>query len=118
PIHDGSLVLINSGTALREGALNSPLVVLANYFFDSLPQDLFGVEDGQLYEITVTGSSEEAEPDLADPELLSRLQYTYGYRAIEDAYYMDAGFEQVLQGYRTQLQAGVVRFPIGALRSC
>ena len=34
-----------------------PLVVIANYVFDSLPQDAFAVKDGEIREFRVTTSA-------------------------------------------------------------
>ena len=35
---------------LSPESVRNPLVLIANYFFDSIPQDAFHVEGGQLYE--------------------------------------------------------------------
>src|SRR5262249_38884230 len=42
------IVLKRSGVALE--AVANPLVVVANYFFDSIPTDAFRVRDGRLFE--------------------------------------------------------------------
>ncbi|MBC6421522.1 MAG: hypothetical protein GDA43_09875 [Hormoscilla sp. SP5CHS1] len=57
--------------------MKNPVVVLANYFFDSIPQDCFYIKDGQLYESLVTLSTPQAEPELDDPALLDRVQISY-----------------------------------------
>lgn len=57
---DKELHLSCSGEVLSAGNLHNPLILIANYTFDSLPQDTFYVKDGDLYEglITVTSKDE------------------------------------------------------------
>src|SRR5262249_55039171 len=43
---DQSLTLIQGGETLAAETLKNPLAVVANYFFDSLPQDAFYLEEG------------------------------------------------------------------------
>ena len=57
---DNELNLSCSGEVLSAGNLHNPLILFANYTFDSLPQDTFYVKNGELYEglITVTSKDE------------------------------------------------------------
>lgn len=54
--HDTELTLRYSGEVLRVGLLHNPLILFANYTFDSLPQDSFYVKNHELFEglISVT----------------------------------------------------------------
>src|SRR6266849_5684764 len=42
------LELLNSGVTMRVEALSNPVVLVANYIFDSIPQDAVTIKDGQL----------------------------------------------------------------------
>ncbi len=54
---DREIQLVRSGEILWAQTVKKPVVVLANYFFDSIPQDCFYIKDGQLYESLVTLST-------------------------------------------------------------
>jgi hypothetical protein len=53
---------IAEGLRRNPGTVRNPLIVLANYFFDSIPQDAFYTEGGRLYEslVTVTSPNQES----------------------------------------------------------
>ena len=59
---DEEIRLRHSGEVLSSGKLKNPLILFANYTFDSLPQDTFYVNKGELFEglITVTSPEENA----------------------------------------------------------
>jgi tetratricopeptide (TPR) repeat protein len=107
--------LWHSGETLSAGTIKNPLVVIANYFFDSIPQDVFYLQDGQLYESLITVSSPREEPDLDDPEILNRVEISYNNRPASTQYYDDPDYNRILQYYRRQLAATYVLFPCAAL---
>lgn len=114
--HDTELALSHSGALLAPGAIANPVAVLANYFFDSLPHDVFYVHDGDLYEGLVTVSTTDTDPDLTDPELISRIELAYDYQPAPANYYDDPAFNRLLDAYRQQLDDTVLTFPNAGLR--
>src|SRR6185503_18970612 len=62
------LQLLNSGATLRAGTVANPVVLIANYIFDSIPQDAVSIKDGQLYANLVTVSASSPELDLKAPD--------------------------------------------------
>lgn len=52
------ITLINSNVTLRAAAVANPMIVVANYVFDSIPHDSFSIRDGELFENLVKVSSE------------------------------------------------------------
>jgi hypothetical protein len=102
--------LLESGTVLRPGAVSAPLVVVANYVFDSLPLDCFVVEGGNLWEylVAVHGPRPEAgrRPELDDLELV------WSRRPIGEAKrYIDPELEAVLRAVTAGAAARRVLFP-------
>ena len=91
----GTCVLQPSGLRLAPGALRAPLVVLANYLFSSLRQDLVALEGGVAQQARVAIFSPQASDADAsqppagqaqaqpDPTLISRMRlvWSYGPRA-------------------------------------
>ena len=79
--------------------------VIANYFFDSIEQDLFRVEEGKLFEGRIALTENEREE--------------YTYHPIENSdYYPDLPeLNEVLDDYRKQLNRSTFLIPIGAIQT-
>lgn len=88
-----------------------PLVVIASYVFDSLPQDAFLVQDDRLFEMLVTAEAKGDKTQLAD------LQLSYRNADVPAGRYADATWNQILEEYRTRLGAATVLFPSEALKT-
>jgi len=112
---DEVLKLIESVDILAPGTVKNPIVVIANYFFDSIPQDAFFVQEGKLQEGLVTVSSYHQEPDLHDPEILSRLEISYDTRPVETDYYENSDWNEILEYYEKRLDDTAFLFPCAAL---
>ncbi|MBP0012627.1 MAG: SAM-dependent methyltransferase [Roseofilum sp. SBFL] len=109
---DVTLSLRHSGEVLSSETIKNPLIVFANYFFDSIPQDLFSIQGGKLYETLLTVTAPEANQDLTDAALLDNLDITYEDAEIDaDRYYENPAFNQILQDYQTYLGDTTLLFP-------
>lgn len=114
---DEEIRLRNSGEILKEGNLKNPLILFANYTFDSLPQDTFYVNKGKLFEglITITSKGEEVDP--SDKSILAGLDYYYTDKQIQgNDYYEDSNFNDILLHYKKHLEDTAFSLPIIALR--
>jgi tetratricopeptide (TPR) repeat protein len=116
--NDQELTLENSGVTLSADTVKNPIVVLANYCFDSFPQDVFLTREGQLHESLITVASRQRESDLAELSLLSRLDLYYNHVAVTTNYYDDPDVDQILADYQQQVPDSAILFPISALRCC
>ncbi|HBL29116.1 MAG TPA: hypothetical protein DD490_19970 [Acidobacteria bacterium] len=112
-----ALHLLHANTRLAPGTLANPALVVANYVFDSIPQDVFRVEDGTLCEALVTLSTDREAPDLGDPDLLPtiRLDASFAPVAGPDVY-GEPALDGLLEDYRDRLAAAHLPFPCAALR--
>jgi hypothetical protein len=90
-----------------------PLVVIANYVFDSLPQDAFAIESGGIHEILMTTSAAE------DREIksLKDLRFSCQNSTIAAQHYPDNAWNGILEQYRTRLATATVLFPASALQT-
>jgi tetratricopeptide (TPR) repeat protein len=113
--NDRELALIHSGETLAPGGVSNPLVILANYVFDGLPQDAFAVQAGQLWESLVSLTSPQEEADLSAPDLLDRVRIAYTHRPLNGAYYDDPDWEDILRDYGARLADTAFLFPCAAL---
>jgi tetratricopeptide (TPR) repeat protein len=113
---DRELKLTESGDVLAPGSVKNPVVVIANYFFDSIPQDAFFIQGGQLCEGLVTLTLYQQETDLNDPEILSRVEISYDRNAVEPDYYENPDWNEILEYYQKRLDDTAFLFPCAALK--
>ena len=115
---DSSVRLVRSGRDLTAADIANPLVVFANYIFDTVTQDVFRIEGGNVHEVRVTTRHAQAEaPDLSNPEVMSQFSLSYEQRpANVDAYYPEAYLRQLLLLYRDRLSDTTIAVPTGSLR--
>jgi hypothetical protein len=102
------IVLKRSGVALE--AVANPLVVVANYFFDSIPTDAFRVRGGKLFEARTR---------------FVRVGDKPGFEGLENeeevveagaAHYGDSLLDGVLAGYARDYAEASVLMPVAAIR--
>ena len=104
--------VFQAGQKVRDEAIG-PLIVIANYVFDSLPQDAFAIENGGIQEILVTTS---AAAGVSNP-YLKDLRFFYQNSAVATKRYADDSWNEILDQYRTRLSAATVLFPGSALQT-
>jgi hypothetical protein len=111
---DRELRLERSGETLA-----GPLVVIANYAFDSTLQDCFRVRAGTLHADLVRAVVPDDGP--SDPSAPGQLQriaaLEHEPQAVHGAYYGDARLDAILESYRRNLGDTVFLLPVGALRA-
>ncbi|GAB4378448.1 MAG: SAM-dependent methyltransferase [Elainellaceae cyanobacterium] len=78
--HDHHLTLQNNRQTLTPQSLQRPLIVIANYFFDSIPQDLYYIHNGQIQDCLVSLSCAQDPNILSPAQLLDHLQLHYHYQ--------------------------------------
>jgi hypothetical protein len=112
---DPTLTLRRSGATLAPGTVKNPLAVLANYYFDSIPQDVFYVCEGEIFQslVTLSTPADEANPD--DPAVIERLELSYEDLPFAGDYYGDAELDGILAAERRHVKKGAVRLPLAGL---
>ena len=90
----------------------NPLILIASYFFDTIPQSLYQVENGKLLEGWVSLETEgEAKPDAAILEkIVCRYSYHHCKPANNELQDYASGFDQALFLYPDQAISVVERF--------
>jgi hypothetical protein len=92
------------------------VVVIANYVFDSIPQDAFHSLGGQLFETLITIAARGEEVDPGDPEMLGRLAIVCDYQPARADYYDVPEWNVILRNYTQRLPDTDFLFPTSALR--
>jgi len=113
---DQTLQLVVSGRTLERTV--NPMAVLANYYFDSIPQDAFYVEHGKLFECLATLTHPDENVDVDDPGILAKVELSYEDRPAAAGFYGDAEFDRILGDNRTLIKKGGLKFPTGGLDVC
>ena len=113
---DEELTLCYSGEVLRKGQLQNPLILFANYTFDSLPQDTFYVNEGEIFEGLITVTSQQEQPDPTDKSILAGLDYYYTDVQLTDSnYYKNSKLNDILSFYKGSLEDTAFSLPNLAL---
>lgn len=110
-VRDTSLTLRHSGEVITTKKPAAAIAVIANYLWDSIPQDYFKVEAGKVLEVQVALQSAVRQPDLADPRVLSQLEPVYSFVPAKKGYYKNTLLDALQEGYRVDFPLAVVPFP-------
>jgi hypothetical protein len=110
---NSSFVNSNSAGSTQPGG---PLVLIANYVFDSLPQDAFVIKNGQILEALVTTTRKPNHNPNSETELKD-LHLSYKNAEVSPNRYPEESWNLVLEQYRTGVPAGTVLFPCAALKA-
>lgn len=115
------LHLLHSSKVIAQDHLVNPLVVIGNYFFDTVYQDLFRVSNGELFEGRVKLSTKEVQGVSGlDPSVINHLDCEYTYHLVEkpEDYYPEfPALNQLLQSYRNTFSQASFLFPTGAFET-
>jgi len=114
-VQDTVLDLVVSGTTISEGDLRQPLIVVANYFFDSIPQELIYVGEGRIYEADVLVEYPEHHDSLKPSELLDRISLRYKYRRAPEYEQATYPYRSVIEIYQEQLEDSHILFPVAGI---
>lgn len=112
---DDELHLLHANTTIGAGDLKQPLLLIANYFFDSIPQELIYVNDGRLYDcqISLHYPEEKSEDDPA--KLLKQVSAEYHYQRAEEYEQADYPYRQLTSFYQEELDDSHILFPVAGL---
>ncbi|MFE6796329.1 SAM-dependent methyltransferase [Paenibacillus chitinolyticus] len=114
-VHDTVLNLVVSGTAIGEGDLKQPVIIVANYFFDGIPQELIYVSEGQIYEADVDVEYPEHKESLKPSEWLNQITLHYEHRRAPEYEQETYPYRDVISLYQEQLEDSHILFPAAGL---
>jgi hypothetical protein len=134
-VEDSSILLHKSQIRLSVNSVENPLIIVANYLFDTLYHDIFQIELGELKEgLVSSGSTQDEHEDPLNPDIIGRLANKYKYIPTTPSYYRneegdEKHLEWVLRWYHDyfsttvipedeeRVMDGTVLIPIGAIRA-
>lgn len=106
-----------SGKKITSDQLTYPIVFIANYVFDTIPQELFYFSNNNAKACLVTLSTEEEVGSLPASEILGKvsIQYEVGETA-KNKTFEEPYLEKILEGYKGELENEYVFLPATAIR--
>jgi len=118
-VNDTVLNLFVSGLTLCPGDLQQPVVIIANYFFDSIPQELLYIGDGRIYEVDVFVEYKEQEAgskvELKPSDKLNQISLRYEHRREPGYEREDYPYRELVKLYQKELEDSHVLFPVAGL---
>lgn len=110
-VHDKELNLVVSKTTIRPGDLKQPLLIIANYFFDGIPQELIYVGEGKIFESDVVIDFPEQYEKLKPSEALERMKLVFEHRRAPKYEEETYPYRDVIAHYQQELEDSHILFP-------
>ena len=98
------------------GYSQRPLVVIANYVFDSIPTDLVYIEQNTCHDGLVSLRLARDPAALAAADVLAEVQADFTHRRAAQSHFREAYLQTIIDEYRAQLDDAYVLMPAQALR--
>ncbi|GKU78860.1 tetratricopeptide repeat protein [Paenibacillus sp. L3-i20] len=114
-VHDTELHLVVSQSTIRAGDLKQPLLIVANYFFDSIPQDLIYVGDGKIFECDVRIEYPDQVDQMQPSKVLEDMQLSYEYRHAPQYETNSFPYSELISVYVQELEDSHILFPLVGL---
>lgn len=110
------LVLRNSGEQIVSYQLEQPVIAIANYFFDSIPNDLFWISENVISTCSVALTSQSDPHNMEPAALLESISLEYQKQPIENPFYEDENENAVLEAYGGKFKETHILFPHKGLK--
>ena len=105
-------------TTLNKKTIKNPLIVIANYIFDTVSHDSFRIIDGQLHEALATLTTSHKDLDNNKPRPLSDINVSFIDNPIEwNDYYSEKEINFILRDYTQSLNNTSFLIPIASLNT-
>lgn len=91
--------------------LDQPIVAIANYFFDSIPNDLLYIQNKTVSKCAIDISSKENPAGMNTDSLLENMEVSYTQSALESDAYQDPLMNEIVEDYRNKIKNSYLFFP-------
>lgn len=113
--NDLEISIQTSGVSLGEGSIKNPLIVVANYIFDTLRTDIFTIKDGKLFESAVSLKTDKSNYNGSKPKNWEKVDVDHEAIEVQGDYYDDVHYNAVLTAYHDALSETHFLFPIATM---
>ncbi len=109
------LFLRKSKNTISHSGLEQPILAIANYFFDSLPNELYYFKDGSIFDCSVSIDSAKDPMGKSAHELIQEMELTYHTSTLKEADFENEVFNTILSEYNEECDDTYILFPKIAL---
>ena len=110
------LYLRNTKKTIIPKDLNQPLVAIANYFFDSIPNELFFIHNQVVSECSVSIHTKEDPESMTTENLIKNMELLYHKSVSNLPMYNEPLLNEILEEYRTLSNNTYLFFPKEAMK--
>lgn len=110
------LILRHSKEKITTKKLNQPIIAIANYFFDSIPSDLFLIKDKTISSCSVALETDIDPSGMSTKSLLSNLNLKYQKIPFETPFYKNKISNHILDDYKNSLLDSHLLYPQKSLQ--
>lgn len=96
--------------------LSQPIIAIANYFFDSIPNELFQFKGDEISTCSLSITAEEDPKDLNPEEIVTSLKLNYHNGLLDVPVYDLPVANEILNSYKGVFSEAYVFFPEMAMR--
>ena len=115
-VESKAIHLRHLGIEIVPGDLEQPLIVIANYFFDSIPSDLFYIKNARISSCSIALETLEDPKGMDEATLLEKIRLTFHAQPMESPHYEDPILNEILEAYRDQVFDAYLFFPHQSLK--
>lgn len=105
------IVLRYSNEMISSHSIEQPLIAIANYFFDSIPTDLFYIKDDTISKCSVSVHSAVDPITIDSIKVIDNISLAYSLELIELPFYDDDISNEILRDYVESLNDVYLFFP-------
>ncbi len=110
--NSSELFLQSAHITIQTQTLSQPLIVIANYFFDTIPQELFWVENQNISHCLLSLATESDPSELDTAQLINALKLRYDYEEAKlPIYAQESILNDLLETYCQELDCTHLLFP-------
>ena len=114
---EAPITLMHKKITLSNETMVNPLIVFANYIFDTVSHDMFSVKQNKLHEVLVTLSTDAENMKEGKPSDWEKIHIEHHPVEINGHYYPEPELNSVLHEYKEHLQDSHFLLPIGAIHA-
>lgn len=108
---DTDIYLQRSGTHITPQSQKQPILIIANYFFDTIPQDLFYFKNSSISQCLISLSTDINPSDLSEAQLFEKVKITYDYIKCDSSFYENEIFQDIINVYAEYFKESFMLFP-------
>lgn len=108
---NSEMILQVSGERLNTSMLCEPLVVIANYLFDSIPQDLYYISKGNSQRCLLSLTLDHDPDSLNETQQLENAKCCYDYERSVTSIYTEPALAALVEYYKSTLNETHVTVP-------